>query len=254
MSRLAALGRALHAEVLKLRGTLALWMLLIAPALVVGLLVLQLCFVEARSQPLPAAEAWRRFGQSCLMLWSVLMLPLFVTLEAALLAGLEHGERQWKHLLALPLPRAVHYLAKLATLAVLLLLSMAMLALVLMPLGGWLLALLGQQPLHGPPPLRDWLLQAGRIYACALLLVALQTWVALRWRSFTVAVSVGMGATVMGTLIGQSARFGPWFPWTMPVQPLSRHPQVEVVMLVSVGAALVVTVLAAWAFARREAD
>jgi hypothetical protein len=36
--------RALSAELLKLRGTLALWMCVIAPAVVVGLYVLQVSF------------------------------------------------------------------------------------------------------------------------------------------------------------------------------------------------------------------
>ena len=48
------------------------------------------------------AAAWLMFARASSVLWVFLMLPLFVTLESALLAGLEHGERQWKHLLALP--------------------------------------------------------------------------------------------------------------------------------------------------------
>ena len=49
---------------------------------------------------------------------------------------------------------------------------------------------------------------------------------ALRWRSFAVAVGVGMGATVMGFLIGQSGRFGPWYPWSLPMQTLASDPAV----------------------------
>ena len=90
---MTALVRALWAEQLKLRGTLALWMCLVAPALVVGLYVLQILtrFTggAARTPP-PPAEAWLMFAQSALGLWAFLMLPLLVTLQAALLAGLEH--------------------------------------------------------------------------------------------------------------------------------------------------------------------
>ena len=67
--------------------------------------------------------------------------------------------------------------------------------------------------------------RGGRITPPALLIVALQTWIAVRWRSFTVAVSVGMSATVMGFLIGQSERFGHWYPWSMPMQVLAGKGQ-----------------------------
>ena len=214
--------RALHAESLKMRGTLALWMCLIAPALVVVLYVLQLSFsrIPAHAVADPAV-AWQQFSQSVFALWLFLMLPLFVTLQSALLAGLEHGERQWKHLLALPVPRSVHYLAKLLMLAAMLAAAFALL-LLLLPLGG--LTLMWLKPQFGLAGSPDWswlLAAAARAYAASLLIVALQTWIAIRWRSFTVAVSVGMGATVAGFLIGQSERFGHWYPWTMPLQVLA---------------------------------
>ena len=249
-----ALARALWAETLKLRGTLALWMCLIAPATVVALYVLQLTFMDySQRSPLPPADAWRMFAQSVLVLWTILMLPLFVTLESALLAGLEHANQQWKHLLALPLPRGVHYLAKLLALVAMVALAMAALFL-LIPLGGWALAQL--QPgfgIAGPVPWAFLLPKVAMIFAAALLMVALQTWVAIRWRSFTIAVATGMTATVMGSLIGQSARFGHYYPWTMPMQILARDGRhIDFVLVAGTCGALVVTALALWDFLRRE--
>lgn len=252
MNAVDATARALHAERLKLKGTLALWLTLIAPAVIVGLYVLQLSFQKA-PKLIPGTEAaWLQLGQTCLALWAMLMLPLFITLEAALLGALEHGERQWKHLLALPLPRGAHYLAKLVVLAVLLLIAMTLLVVVLMPLGGWLLSLTSQMPLRGWPPLRDWIQMAWDIYLCSFLILALHTAIALHWRSFTVVVTVGMSATVMGVRIGQSPDYGPWFPWTMPLQPVTEHPDLALVVLASVVGGLVVTLLGLWAFSRRE--
>lgn len=224
---MSALGRALSAEALKLRGTLALWMCLIAPAVVVGLYVLQVGFSHfpAHRAPAEPAKAWMVFSQSVFALWAFLMLPLFVTLEAALLAGLEHADRQWKHLLALPLPRGAHYLAKLLALAALL--ALAFVALVLLvPLGGAVLAV--AKPVFGiggPPPWDFLLRAAATAYVASLLIVALHTWLGVRFASFTVAVSVGMTATVMGFLIGQSERFGHWYPWSMPLQVLAGNGQ-----------------------------
>ena len=252
---MTSLWRALSAEMLKLKGTLALWMCLIAPGVVAVLYVLQIC---ASRLPVSAhapdpAQAWQMYCQSVLGLWAFLMLPLFVTLEAALLAGLEHGDRQWKHLLALPLPRGAHYGAKLLALAGLV--ALAFLAfLVLVPLGG--LALMVLRPafgIAGLPPMLFLLKGLGACYLASLLMLAIQGWVAIRWTSFTVAVSVGMSATVMGFLIGQSERFGHWYPWSMPVQVLAGKGQwLEFVMVAGVAGGLVVALLGLLDFRRRE--
>ena len=254
---MTALVRALYAETLKLKGTLALWMCLVAPAVVVALYVLQISFAHlpaARGAPDPAL-AWEMYCKSVLGLWTFLMLPLFVTLESALLAGLEHGERQWKHLLALPLPRGAHYFAKLAALAVLVALGFVALV-ALIPLGGLLLPVLKPAfGLAGPPPWAFLLESAGNAYLASLLVVAISCWVAVRWSSFTVAVSVGMSATVMGFLIGQSARFGHWYPWSMPMQVLAGKGQwTGFVMTAGVLGFAVVGALALLDFHRREFD
>jgi hypothetical protein len=195
------------------------------------------------------------YCQSVYALWAFLMLPLFVTLEAALLAGLEHGDHQWKHLLALPLPRGAHLAAKMLALAALVALGFLAL-LVLAPVGGWLLPRL--QPafgIAGPPPWA-WLLRtAADAYLASLLVVALQCWIAVRWQSFTVAVSVGMSATVMGFLIGQSERFGHWYPWSMPLQVLAGKGQwASFVVAAGTIGFFVVALLALADFRRREFD
>ncbi len=254
---MSALLRALSAEALKLKGTLALWMCLIAPSVVAVLYVLQITaskFPAAREAPDPA-QAWLVYCQSVLGLWAFLMLPLFVTLEAALLAGLEHADRQWKHLLALPLPRGAHYLAKLAALAALV--GLAFLALVaLVPLGGYALMLLKPEfGIGGAPPWTLLLRSVALCYLASLLVVALQLWVSVRWRSFTIAVSVGMSATVMGFLIGQSERYGHWYPWSMPMQVLAGKGQwIEFVLVASLAGGLLVALLALADFRRREFD
>lgn len=251
-----ALLRTLSAESLKLRGTLAAWMCLIAPTLVVALYVLQMAFADhAHRQPAPPAQAWWLFSQSAMVLWALLMLPLFVTLQAALLAGLDHGPQRWKHLLALPLPRSSHYFAKTLALAAMVA-AATMSMVVLVPLGGWVLSVV--QPnfgIAGPPP---WAMLVGHSLACtaaAMLIVALHTWAALRWRSFTVAVSIGMVATVAGFLIGQSARFGRFYPWSLPLQVYAADGRFTT-WAVAVGllGGLALTVLGAIAFARREVE
>lgn len=247
------LFRALHAEMLKVQRTLALWLCLIAPAVVVTLYVLQSIFgPQAKNVPEPS-QAWQQFVVSCFALWAYLMLPLFVTLESALLAGLEHNERQWKHLLALPMPRSVHYVAKWLALQLLVLLALSAL-IALIPLGGSVLAALQVGGIAGLPRLAPLLKFAGEIYLAASLMIALQCFIAIHWRSFTITVAVGMSATVMGFLIGQSAKFGPFFPWTMAIQGLTKTSPFTLVVCLSTCGAMLVTVFATWLFARREME
>ena len=86
-----------------------------------------------------------------------------------------------------------------------------------------------------------------------MLVVALQTWIALRWRSFTVAVASGMTATVMGYLVGQSERFGHLYPWAMPLQVMASEPtHLGFVMMAGAAGGLLVTALAAAELPGRE--
>ena len=250
-----SLFRALHAEALKLKGTLALWMCLIAPAVVVALYVLQISFsrIPVAGGARDPAQAWLMLAQAVFGLWTFLMLPLFITLEAALLAGLEHGERQWKHLLALPLPRGAHYLAKLLALAALIAFGFLALVALVPPAGVALMWLKPAFGLAGAPPWAFLLRTAGQAYLASLLVVSISCWIAVRWSSFTVAVSAGMSATVMGFLIGQSERFGHWYPWSMPVQVLAGKGQwIEFVLVAGSCGGLLVALLGLLDFRRRE--
>lgn len=245
--------RAVSAESLKLKGTLALRLCFIAPGLVVLLSVLQLLLSKS-GQPLATpALAWERFIQGVMLLWAFLMLPLYVTLQAALLAGLEHGEKQWKHLLALPLPRSAHYLGKLVVLIGMVVLATLVLAL-LIPAGGWVLMQV-HNPLGigGEVPWTFLGVRALAILAASACIIGLHLWIALRWTSFTVAVATGMTATVAGFLIGQSARFGPWYPWTLPMQVFAGQGELmgQVTLAGLLGGLLAVT-LGLRDFVRRE--
>jgi hypothetical protein len=249
---LRSFAGALGAESLKLRRTLALRMTVVAPAVVVALCVLQFGFNERiRGDGVPE-HVWRFFAGATFDLWAFLMMPLVVTLEAALLAGLEHGERQWKHLLALPVPRAAHYLAKWTAL-VALLLVMAVAFAALIALGGSMLAWLHPiTGIAGPPPWW-WLLRACvAMVAAALLMATIQLWVAIRWSSFTVALATGIMAMVAGFMIGQS-KYSHLYPWSLPIQVfMGKGGHATFALVASAVGAAIVLALSVWDFSRRE--
>jgi len=241
---MSTFAQALRAEAVKLRHTLSARLILLAPVVIVLLATTQISFANLHRAEVPdPVMVWKSFCRGLFMLWNFLMLPLFVTLQAALLAGLEHGSQQWKHLLALPMPRQVHYAAKLCMLT-------AMTAAV----AGWVV--MQVQPdygLAGPPP---WAWLAWRTLAsivAAGLMIALQAWIALRWQSFTAAVAVGIAGTVSGFIIGNSERFGHWFPWSMPVQVFNHNGEhLWFVVIAGLTAGGAVAFIARWDCARRE--
>jgi hypothetical protein len=261
--KMTAMGRALWAETLKMKRTLALWLALIAPFLIV---MLQFLIYYDRGQHMirEGQNAWFWFAQQTFVFWSLLMLPLFVPLETALLSGLEHGSDHWKHLFALPLPRWTVYAAK--QVAGLALIGLGMLALA----GLSVLAGLGLRILkpgmgfEAPIPLLRILEFAGLIYLASWLITALHTWVGMRWRSFVVAMGFGVAMTVAGTVV-INTDWANLYPWTLPVFVANGFmrggamfpelaSEVKPLAELAVGSlgGLVVAVLGCWEFTRRD--
>jgi hypothetical protein len=98
---------ATRMEVFKLRRTLALWASVLVPAAVVAMTTAMNLSRASKTQFDPdQPNGWDSLMLDLvLFLWCLVGLPLFVSLEAALLAGLEHRENTWKHLFALPIQR-----------------------------------------------------------------------------------------------------------------------------------------------------
>lgn len=205
--------KLIKAELLKLKRTLALQMVLIAPALVV--LMAFVIGLRADDPVNGNMDPWTRLNGSGLALWSLMMLPLLVTLQSALTGFTEHANSMWKYLFTLPYSRAHFLLAKFTVNALLLALAqIAFIALTL--LAGYLLALV--KPAMGYSlviPWRETLLAGIFTYLSSLLIIAIHTWVSLRFRSIVVSLGTGIAAVVASMII-ISSKYSRFFPWTIP--------------------------------------
>lgn len=253
---MAALARALSAETLKLNRTLALAMVFVSPLVVVVLNILNLVRMSQFS-PEVLPEGWRYMIQNSLALWIALMLPLFITLETALMAGLEHNSQQWKHLFALPIPRGSVYAAKqimafgVSALGLIVLLIAAWLSgLIVMALGVDTVTFEAQYP---------WGLAfqvAGFAYLLSAFIVAIHTWVANRWASFPVAAGVGMTATVINFFLINSETWSKIFPWSLPINALllmiDGTPVTAQPVIIALVGAVVVSIVGGWDVIRRD--
>jgi hypothetical protein len=251
------LVRVLWAELLKMKRTIALKMVLIAP-LAVGALVVfmvsQAPFSTLRRNP---TGEWLGLARLNLVIWALLMMPLFITLETALVAGLDHADNQWKNLLARPVPRWTFYVAKLVVVGLMTAFSTAILFAGVVTAGTVLPRI--QPELHFAPPVpyADMFRQCANVAALAFLALTIQHWVSLRWRAFSIATGFGIVAMVTGYLMAFAGRqTGGWpqyFPWSLPMLVVATPPQNVTAALWMGGlAGLIVAAAGCWDFCRLD--
>jgi len=204
------LATMLMLEFRKLRGTLALGLCIVAPALVA---------VVALAIALRQPSSWTGLLTNTLGLWAYFVMPLTISALAALIAQVEHGPLMWDHLFALPISRARLVVAK----ALALMLLIGGMSALLVGLCFVLGALAHQiAPARGPSgafPAAQAAAFALSTWAASALAAVLQLWVALVFRSFVAPVALGLA----GTFLVVSAMGAPeslLLPWAMPLGTL----------------------------------
>lgn len=250
--------RVLHAELLKMKRTIALRMVVFCPAVVVAMI-----FFMSYQAPYSMLvrggihNEWANLARLNLRFWAFLMMPLYITLETALVAGLDHSENHWKSLLARPVPRWTLYLAKLIVVAAMVGAGTLVLLSGILLSGAILPRIQSQLLLGSPVPWAAILRDGSRIAGLAFLSLAIQHWVSLRWRSFSVAVGIGIMALVLGVFaVAAGQQVGGWpqyFPWALPMLVLARDPpHIESALWIGAAAAVLVATIGCMDFCRRE--
>jgi lantibiotic transport system permease protein len=244
---------ALRAETLKLKRTLAFGLIFLAPA---AILLLQMAMYLDHAEYYlnqNGLNPWVNFNQTMLVYWSFMMLPLFVTLESALIGNLEHAHRNWKLLYVQPIPRWAIYAAKWVVNVALIALSMLIL-LGMMLLGGTILHAVYPEYLFeiGFPWL--WTLKLlGLVFAAALLIISVHVWVSLRWASFVVACATGIVATVAAIFVF-SSDYAIYYPWTVAgvVATGTTGTDLATCLVVGVAGGVLAALLGMWDVSRQE--
>jgi lantibiotic transport system permease protein len=239
--------RVLHAELLKLKRTLAFRMVFVMPLLVA---LLQF-FALWRSRKFGADfKLWETLPTNMLGIWAVFMMPLLITLETALLNGIEHGDRQWKHLLALPVPRHAVYLAKFIVAQALNAASTLFLCVLAVLAGLAVMQLRPELAGSGPVPYGRLARHAALVWLAAWLIVAIHTWVSIRWSGFAVALGTGICGTFFA-LFAAGASVGKYYPWLLPMNVFSDERFAAALWLGAVGGAAAL-LLGCLDFVRRD--
>lgn len=261
------LFRAVGVELLKLRRTLALWTSWLIPLAVLAMTTaINLSRAHGTEFVLDEPNGWDSLMLDLtLVLWCFVVLPLFVALEAALLAGIEHRESTWKHLFALPIPRWTIYIAKLLVGFGLVCLTSVVLAAGI-GLQGWIILML--RPDLGLSTPIPWALILWRCFSFVppvLLMLAVETWVALSWRSFTVPMGLGISCTAITIMLLRTiknhvstpygAHLASYFPWSLPyvvIAPGATPSLRETAFLFGLIGGLFASVLGCWEIVGRD--
>lgn len=253
------LQRALSAEILKLKRSIAWKMVMLAPLAVVLLTL----FMTA-SAPFStlrqggSTHHWNALAKLNLQFWGFLMMPLYITLQTAVLAGLDHTANQWKAVFARPIPRWTVYVAKLLIAAIMTVAASAIL------FGGILLT--GPVLNHlippdfrfaSPVPIRGIFTRVAQMTGLAFLALTIQHWVSLRWRPFSVAVGFGIVATIttvaMVLSAGPTGSWPEYYPWALPLLVLANHPHnISAVLWIGAVLGIIASLAGCVDFCRRE--
>jgi non-heme chloroperoxidase len=248
---ISEIGSALHGETLKLKRTLALRMILVAPVLAALLDLFVQVATVSRGRGDLAAGLWESHSRASLTIWALFLLPLLITLETALVCGIEHGEKHWKHLFALPLPRYAIYSAKLFMVQGLALLSTLVLCLLIVLSGFMLILWFPALASAGPPPLRSIVSRALECWLAAGLILSTNLWIAVRWPSFTVAMGAGIAGTFFA-LFASSIEASRYYPWLLPMDVLSGSDRLSTALILGTGGGVLMAALGCIDFTRRE--
>jgi ABC-2 type transport system permease protein len=207
----------IRTEFLKLKRSLVVLLCIAAPTMVASL-----TGILATEWKKP--NSWETFAMGSAGMWSFFMLPMTVTALTVLIAQLEHGPRTWNHLLALSIPRWRFYGSKIFVVLALVAMMSAGLALLIYLSGSVVDHLSAGTKLTGSFSLKSTATLLATMFAGSWLLVALQLWAALRFRSFVPPLVLGIGGTFVA-VAATGAQQGKYFPWLLPTNALAADPK-----------------------------
>lgn len=208
-----SLVRALHAELLKLKRTLAFRVVFVLPLLIA---LLQFLVILRTKTYARGFNLWQTHPMNSFQIWAVFMMPLLIALVTALLNGIEHSDKQWKHLFALPVPRYAVYFAKLIVAQGLILTSTLVLAVFTVIVGVAGTYLRTELANAGPVPYVWLAKQVAFVWLASWLIIAIHTWISMRWSGFPIALGAGIGGTFFA-LFAAGASLGKYYPWLLPM-------------------------------------
>lgn len=242
--------KLLMVELLKIRRSLALLMMLLIPLMVVVLNVL----VLARRNGIAAIDArqWGFYWSMTTAMWCYFMLPLFIALVTGLLNGQEHKNQSWRLMLTLPVSQTRLFVVK-GLLAWLFVMGASAILAAGAYIGALVLIAIGASSqgafVFAPLPM------LAKLAVTSLPVIAIQHALSWRYQNLVLPLALGVVATMGITQIGSSSNWI-WYPWSYALMAVNGTDAVkqQLALTLAAGAGVALFAASAWVLGRREVE
>ncbi|MEK6478462.1 ABC transporter permease [Catalinimonas sp. 4WD22] len=209
---------SLEAEILKAKNSLALWLSLLGTTGIIVAFFFIILFGTENFVPSGEAHPWRHFFLAYYEGTAFMLLPLFAIIIATLVCYVEYSNNMWKHLLISTANRSELYLSKLL-LTYLMIITAHFLFIILMLISGVILGLIRPDlKLFNTAPDMIFLFKlAFKTIISIGAMLSIQFWVSIRFRSFIVALGVGVIGFVLSSLLIDGWDYVIFIPYTYPL-------------------------------------
>lgn len=247
--------RSLIAEYQKAYNSLTMWLALLGTTSIILAFLAVIFFGTANFLPKVGVHPWHNFLLLYYEATAFMLLPLFVIIIAALLCYVEHRYGMWKHLLITSISRVAIYFSKLLF-AYLFIAASHLYFIVLMLISAAVLAVFRPELklLKQEPDFMLLITLAVKTLLSIAGMLSLQFWISIRFRSFIVALGIGVIGFVICSLLLEWP-YIIYLPYAYPmlylqgVEEASLIGRVEVMSLVYL---LIFSVLGVIDFRRRQ--
>jgi len=198
----------LAVEVLKLKRSKIIWIVLLAPCFI----SLQGAINLLRYYDLFTGQGqnvWQQLYTQSILFYVMILFPVLISIVMALIARIENAHHGWKYYLSLPVNKQQIYIVKFCLGCGFLFVNV--LALITsMLLAGKVIGIQEAVP-YDVIVIRPLL-----TYVAALPLMALLYFLSMRFAQMTVPLAVGIGLSLPAILVANT-RFWALYPWTYPI-------------------------------------
>jgi hypothetical protein len=214
-SLIIALKNSVLTEITKQKKTLALWGTILAPLFVVTVNFL-IFFSHPELLKKADTNPWLKIAGNAINIYSILMLPLLITLVAFMVNNVDHKAYGWKHLFALPVSRATIYISKIVVAAGMVLLSLGLFDAFLILSGNLLSSAHPEIRFENFAMNNEIIITSIKVFLASLLILLIQFGISINSKNFLVSIGIGVAGTI-GTSMLLSWEHSNWIPYALPM-------------------------------------
>ncbi len=196
------LSNALYAEFIKIRKTLGLWGAIIAPIFII---TIDFLIFYSRPEIFESSDTnpWIQFTLFSVNSWSILMMPLVITLLTFYVNYTEHRAGGWKFIYSLPLPKLSIYSAKFIISFIIFFVMMIIYSVLMLTAINILAIIYPQVPFDSSNETMNIIFHLIKMSFASIAILSIQFFVSLLVHNFVFPIGFGVFATIANAILLQ---------------------------------------------------